>query len=97
MASTAHDPYFLDLKLCTAGHGPWSVGLSGPFWPKYNEANHQPPRRGVGPHTQHSPNLPKGPQAPHSGHFQPLASGNHQRPPAQVQKALPSIQGKDSP
>ncbi|MBW0501166.1 hypothetical protein O181_040881 [Austropuccinia psidii MF-1] len=31
------------------------------------------------------------------GHFQPLASGNHQRPPAQVQKAFPSIQGKDSP
>ncbi|MBW0581398.1 hypothetical protein O181_121113 [Austropuccinia psidii MF-1] len=32
-----------------------------------------------------------------AGHFQLLASGNHQRPPAQVQKAFPSIQGKDSP
>ncbi|MBW0570334.1 hypothetical protein O181_110049 [Austropuccinia psidii MF-1] len=31
------------------------------------------------------------------GHFQPLASGNHQRPPAQVQKAFASIQGKYSP
>ncbi|MBW0562779.1 hypothetical protein O181_102494 [Austropuccinia psidii MF-1] len=31
------------------------------------------------------------------GHFQPLASGNHQRPPAQVQQSFPSIQGKDSP
>ncbi|MBW0579866.1 hypothetical protein O181_119581 [Austropuccinia psidii MF-1] len=30
------------------------------------------------------------------GHFQPLASGNHQRPQAQVQKDLPSIQGKNS-
>ncbi|MBW0509289.1 hypothetical protein O181_049004 [Austropuccinia psidii MF-1] len=31
------------------------------------------------------------------GHFQPLASGNHQRPPAQAQQAFPSIKGKDSP
>ncbi|MBW0482106.1 hypothetical protein O181_021821 [Austropuccinia psidii MF-1] len=29
--------------------------------------------------------------------FQPLASGHNQRPPAQAQKALPSIQEKDSP
>ncbi|MBW0508544.1 hypothetical protein O181_048259 [Austropuccinia psidii MF-1] len=31
------------------------------------------------------------------GHVQPLASGNHQRPPAQVQQAFPSIQGKNTP
>ncbi|MBW0580315.1 hypothetical protein O181_120030 [Austropuccinia psidii MF-1] len=31
------------------------------------------------------------------GHCQPLASGNHQKPPDQVQRALPSIQGMDSP
>ncbi|MBW0484370.1 hypothetical protein O181_024085 [Austropuccinia psidii MF-1] len=30
------------------------------------------------------------------GLFEPLTSDNHQRPPAQVQKASPSIQGKDS-
>ncbi|MBW0572966.1 hypothetical protein O181_112681 [Austropuccinia psidii MF-1] len=29
--------------------------------------------------------------------FKPLASGNHQRPPAQAQKAFPSIQGQDAP
>ncbi|MBW0550399.1 hypothetical protein O181_090114 [Austropuccinia psidii MF-1] len=31
------------------------------------------------------------------GHIHPLAFGNHQRPPAQAQQALPSFQGKDSP
>ncbi|MBW0486262.1 hypothetical protein O181_025977 [Austropuccinia psidii MF-1] len=31
------------------------------------------------------------------GHFQPLASGNHQRPPARAEKAFSSIQGRDSP
>ncbi|MBW0535150.1 hypothetical protein O181_074865, partial [Austropuccinia psidii MF-1] len=36
-------------------------------------------------------------QEPHFGHFQPLASGNHQRQPAQVQKGFPSAQGKISP
>ncbi|MBW0518623.1 hypothetical protein O181_058338 [Austropuccinia psidii MF-1] len=34
---------------------------------------------------------------PHFGHFQPMASGSHQKPPAQVQKGLPSTQGKTSP
>ncbi|MBW0506918.1 hypothetical protein O181_046633 [Austropuccinia psidii MF-1] len=34
---------------------------------------------------------------PHSGHFQPLASANHHRPPDQLQKDFPSIKGKDSP
>ncbi|MBW0466688.1 hypothetical protein O181_006403 [Austropuccinia psidii MF-1] len=34
---------------------------------------------------------------PHFGHFQPLASGNHQRPPAQVQKNFPLVLGKNSP
>ncbi|MBW0537076.1 hypothetical protein O181_076791 [Austropuccinia psidii MF-1] len=45
-------------------------------------------------------NLPKNDQKDlrtQIGHFQPLASGNHQSPPAQVQKSFPSIQGKDSP
>ncbi|MBW0538172.1 hypothetical protein O181_077887 [Austropuccinia psidii MF-1] len=36
-------------------------------------------------------------QEPHFGNFQTLASGNHQRPPAQVQKGFPSTQGKTSP
>ncbi|MBW0562821.1 hypothetical protein O181_102536 [Austropuccinia psidii MF-1] len=36
-------------------------------------------------------------QEPLIVNFQPLGSGNHQRPPAQFQKAFPSIQGKDSP
>ncbi|MBW0475174.1 hypothetical protein O181_014889 [Austropuccinia psidii MF-1] len=31
------------------------------------------------------------------GHFQPMASGTHQRPPAQVKQGFPSIQGKTSP
>ncbi|MBW0528009.1 hypothetical protein O181_067724 [Austropuccinia psidii MF-1] len=31
------------------------------------------------------------------GHLQPMASGKHQRPPSQVQKGFPSIQGKTSP
>ncbi|MBW0469556.1 hypothetical protein O181_009271 [Austropuccinia psidii MF-1] len=45
--------------------------------------------------SQSSPNLnnpkkqPKGPQEPNFGHFEPMASGNHQRPPAQVQKRFP--------
>ncbi|MBW0526436.1 hypothetical protein O181_066151 [Austropuccinia psidii MF-1] len=30
-------------------------------------------------------------------HFQPLASGNHQRPPDQAQQAFSSIQAKESP
>ncbi|MBW0477488.1 hypothetical protein O181_017203 [Austropuccinia psidii MF-1] len=42
-------------------------------------------------------NVPKNGQEPQYGHLQVLASGNHQRPPAQVQQAFPSIQGKDSP
>ncbi|MBW0478404.1 hypothetical protein O181_018119 [Austropuccinia psidii MF-1] len=36
-------------------------------------------------------------QEPHFGHFKPMASGNHQRPPAQVQQGLPSAHGKTSP
>ncbi|MBW0472556.1 hypothetical protein O181_012271 [Austropuccinia psidii MF-1] len=36
-------------------------------------------------------------QEPHFGHFQPMASGNHQRPPAQSQQGFPSAQGKTSP
>ncbi|MBW0571950.1 hypothetical protein O181_111665 [Austropuccinia psidii MF-1] len=67
------------------------------------EFNHQPSRPGGSKTTSGPPEsilAPKNDQKDlrtQIGHFQPLASGNHQRPPAQVQKAFPSIQGKDSP
>ncbi|MBW0463219.1 hypothetical protein O181_002934 [Austropuccinia psidii MF-1] len=87
---------------------PCSGGPLGLFWPKSNEANHQPQVQVYSPESILAPNLdiPKNGQKdprtqigqePHSGHFQPLASGNHQKPPAQVQKGFPSIQGKESP
>ncbi|MBW0482709.1 hypothetical protein O181_022424 [Austropuccinia psidii MF-1] len=43
------------------------------------------------------PKMAKTTSRPKLAVFQPLASGNHQRPPAQDQQAFPSIQGKDSP
>ncbi|MBW0516306.1 hypothetical protein O181_056021 [Austropuccinia psidii MF-1] len=49
------------------------------------------------------PKWPKGPQDPqlaiinNEPHFQPMASGNHQRPPAQFWKDFPSIWGKTFP
>ncbi|MBW0483480.1 hypothetical protein O181_023195 [Austropuccinia psidii MF-1] len=63
---------------------------------------HQPSRPGVSQTKSLAPNLnlPKnGLKDPRTkiSHFQPLASGKHQKPPAQVKKAFPSIQGKDSP
>ncbi|MBW0527577.1 hypothetical protein O181_067292 [Austropuccinia psidii MF-1] len=66
------------------------------------------PKGQVGPKPQVGPpepilapnlNLPKNDQKDLRtpiGHFQPLASGTHRRPPAQVQQAFPCIQGKDS-
>ncbi|MBW0508388.1 hypothetical protein O181_048103 [Austropuccinia psidii MF-1] len=62
-------------------------------------SNHQPQGQVGPPEPILAPNinLPKNGQQPQSGHLQLLASENHQRPPTQVQKAFPSIQGKDSP
>ncbi|MBW0489989.1 hypothetical protein O181_029704 [Austropuccinia psidii MF-1] len=81
------------------------LGPLGSFLPKSNEAKKgQPPTPKASWVPNHTwvgnPNLPKNDQKDFRtqiGHFQPLASGNHQRPPAQVQKAFPSIQGKNSP
>ncbi|MBW0489434.1 hypothetical protein O181_029149 [Austropuccinia psidii MF-1] len=61
-----------------------------------------PPEPILAPNLNILKNGPKDPrtqigQEQQSGHLQPLASENHQRPLAQVQKAFPSIQGKDSP
>ncbi|MBW0532423.1 hypothetical protein O181_072138 [Austropuccinia psidii MF-1] len=93
----------------TAYCGPCSVGPLGPFWPKSNEAkgaNHKPQLGPPEPILAPNHNLPKNGQKDlrtqigqesHIGHFKPLASDNHQSPPAQVQQASPSIQGKDSP
>ncbi|MBW0490511.1 hypothetical protein O181_030226 [Austropuccinia psidii MF-1] len=75
------------------------MGALGPFWTKSNEAKRRqvgPPQPSLAPNL----NLPKnGQKDPRTkiAHFQPLASGTHQRPPAQVHKSLPSIQGKESP
>ncbi|MBW0591943.1 hypothetical protein O181_131658 [Austropuccinia psidii MF-1] len=62
------------------------------------------PKVQVGPKPQVDPPEPflapkNGQKDPRTqiGHFQPLASGNYQRPPAQAQKVFPSIQGNDSP
>ncbi|MBW0561733.1 hypothetical protein O181_101448 [Austropuccinia psidii MF-1] len=84
MASTAHGPYFLDLKLCAAGHGPWSVGLLGPFWPKYNEAKRgqggQPPAtkdRCWPPH----PTFPKLAKRTPGNTFWPLSTPGLWKPP----------------
>ncbi|MBW0538314.1 hypothetical protein O181_078029 [Austropuccinia psidii MF-1] len=87
--------------------GPWPhpfdygvEGLTGPFGPI------RPPIASMSYVDQPEPILapdlisPKnGHKDPRTqiGHFQPLASGNHQRPPAQAQKSFPSIKGKDSP
>ncbi|MBW0511898.1 hypothetical protein O181_051613 [Austropuccinia psidii MF-1] len=55
-----------------------------------------PPEPVLAPNLISPKNGHKNPRT-HIGHFQLLASGDHQRPPAQAQKAFPSIQGKDSP
>ncbi|MBW0477670.1 hypothetical protein O181_017385 [Austropuccinia psidii MF-1] len=36
-------------------------------------------------------------QEAHSGHLQPRASGNHQRPPAQAEQYFPSVQKQNLP
>ncbi|MBW0537821.1 hypothetical protein O181_077536 [Austropuccinia psidii MF-1] len=62
------------------------MGPLGPFWTKFNVAKgevHQPPRPG-GFQSQPSHTGQKGPQEPHVGQFQPMASGNDQRPPARL-------------
>ncbi|MBW0487461.1 hypothetical protein O181_027176 [Austropuccinia psidii MF-1] len=77
-----------------------SVRALGPFWPKSNEA-----KRGQGENSPEpilAPNLnnPKnGQKDPRTQivHFQLLASGDYQSPPAQVQQGSPSIQQKTSP
>ncbi|MBW0484453.1 hypothetical protein O181_024168 [Austropuccinia psidii MF-1] len=78
----------------------------GPFRPKSNEAKRgqsTSPQGQVGtPEPNFSPNLnipkmaKKDPRT-QIGQFQHMASGNHQRPPAQFQQGFPSIQGKTSP
>ncbi|MBW0507355.1 hypothetical protein O181_047070 [Austropuccinia psidii MF-1] len=80
-------------------HMPLTLGPLGPFWPKSNEAKggHVGPKPQVGPPEPNlAPNLisPKNVQKDprtHIGHFQPLAFGNHQRPPDQAQQCFPFI------
>ncbi|MBW0506631.1 hypothetical protein O181_046346 [Austropuccinia psidii MF-1] len=102
MAPTAHGPYAADCRQ-------WSGGPLGPFWPKGTKGDIHQPQGQVGPPEPFlAPNLniPKNGQKDprtqigqetHFGHFQPLGSDSHQRPPAQVQKDFPSFQGKNSP
>ncbi|MBW0540795.1 hypothetical protein O181_080510 [Austropuccinia psidii MF-1] len=43
------------------------------------------------------PKMAKRTLGPKLATFQPLASGSHQRPPAQDQQGFPSVQAKNSP
>ncbi|MBW0562686.1 hypothetical protein O181_102401 [Austropuccinia psidii MF-1] len=81
-------PLIMESKASTAhgGHKP-QVGPPEPILaPKLNG-----PKNG-----QKDPRFKIGREPP-SATFQPLASGDHQRPPAQIQQDLPPIQRKDSP
>ncbi|MBW0537571.1 hypothetical protein O181_077286 [Austropuccinia psidii MF-1] len=92
LQSVGHNP---QPTVCT----PQTVGPLGPFWPKSNEAKggHVGPKPQVGPPQPNlAPNLisptncQKDPRT-HIGHFQPLAFGNHQRPPDKAQQCFPFI------
>ncbi|MBW0532225.1 hypothetical protein O181_071940 [Austropuccinia psidii MF-1] len=103
MASPAHSPYAVDRQILRP------LFALNPMRPKGDKGATPNPKGQVGPKPLVDPPEPiLAPNliSPKNGHkepriqignFQPLASGNHQRPPAQAQQAFPSIQGKDSP
>ncbi|MBW0514312.1 hypothetical protein O181_054027 [Austropuccinia psidii MF-1] len=81
--------------LWPAGHNPWD--LLRPFFPNSNESKRgqggsplSPKARWVPNHKwaqigQKDPRTPKSAIINNGPHFQPMTSGNHQGPPAQVQ------------
>ncbi|MBW0473758.1 hypothetical protein O181_013473 [Austropuccinia psidii MF-1] len=72
------------------------MGSLGTVWPKSNEAERGqvgPPEPILAPIST----FPKRAPGRKLAKNYTLATGNHQRPPAQVQQAFPSIQKKDSP